>query len=152
MDVIILIGLQASGKTSFAIRHFADLYDYVSKDRFRNAKKRQRRQERLIERALQSGRSVVVDNTNATVEARAPVIELGRRYGARIIGFYFESSVPACLERNRARRGKERVPDVAIFTTVSRLEPPSCGEDFDRLYHVSIDGDGNFRVQDWKEE
>jgi predicted kinase len=41
---------------------------------------------RLIEEALTEGRSVVVDNTNPTVEDRAPIIALTRRYGAEVVG------------------------------------------------------------------
>ena len=71
---------------------------------------------------------------------------------ARVVGYYFASRLEDCLERNRARAGANRVPDVALYTTVKRLERPSAAEGFDALYHVRITGDGGFKVADWIEE
>jgi predicted kinase len=39
MDLVILIGLQGSGKTTFYRTHFAATHEQVSKDRFRHNKK-----------------------------------------------------------------------------------------------------------------
>ncbi|TMC15756.1 MAG: ATP-binding protein, partial [Chloroflexi bacterium] len=84
MELIIFIGLQASGKSTFFHSHFAATDEYVSKDVLRNNKRPNRRQMQLIESAFEAGHSVVVDNTNPTVEARKPLIDLGKIYGARI--------------------------------------------------------------------
>jgi len=81
-----------------------------------------------------------VDNSNPTVEDRRPLVELGRRFGARVVGYHFESGVRACLARNARRGGKARVPDVAIFATAKRLVPPSRAEGFDEIYRVRPDG------------
>src|SRR5919199_4991024 len=113
MELVIFIGLQASGKSTFFRKHFAATHEHVSKDLMRNNKNPNRRQTQLIEVALQAGRSVVVDNTNPTVEDRASLIQLGHTYGAQIIGYYFKSQVKHCLERNQQRFGKDQVPDVA---------------------------------------
>ena len=149
MDLVILIGLQASGKTTFYRTHFAATHEHVSKDRIRHNKKPSRRQAQLIDDALRAGRSVVVDNTNPTVADHAPLIALGHAHGARISGYYFEPSVSGSLERNREREGKARVPDVAIFTTSKKLAPPSYAEGFDMLYVVRIAGHGAFEVHEW---
>lgn len=151
MELIIFIGLQASGKSTYYQAHFAATHAYVSKDRLRSSSRPERRQAQLIAKALQAGRSVVVDNTNATAANRAPLIALGRAYGAEIVGYYFESPVSASLERNRQRAGRARVPDVAIYTTARRLERPSYAEGFDRLYRVRIAGDMNFELREWDE-
>lgn len=144
--MILFIGLQASGKSTFFHTRFATTHEHVSKDLFRNNKNRNRRQAQLIEAALQEGKSVVVDNTNPTIEARRPLIQLGREYGAKIVGYYFESQVRRCLERNRQRPGKARVPDVAIYATAKRLVLPSYSEGFDELYSVCITGESTFEV------
>jgi predicted kinase len=52
MEVVILIGLQASGKSTFAQQHFATSHDYVSKDRQSNNGRPGRRQTQLITAAL----------------------------------------------------------------------------------------------------
>jgi predicted kinase len=146
MELIIFVGLQASGKSAFFHARFAATHAHVSKDLFRNNKNPNRRQAQLIEAALQEGKSVVVDNTNPTADERRPLIELGRQYGAKIVGYYFESEVRRCLERNRQRTGKARVPDVAIYATAKKLVRPSYSEGFDELFYVRITGDSAFEV------
>jgi predicted kinase len=149
MDLIILIGLPGAGKTTFYRTRFAATHEHVSKDRLRHSKKPSRRQAQLIDDALRAGRSVVVDNTNPTVADRAPLIALGRAHGARISGYYFAPSVRGSLQRNREREDRARVPDVAIYATSKKLEPPSYAEGFDTLYEVRIAGDGAFEVHEW---
>jgi predicted kinase len=152
MDLIILTGLQASGKSTFARRHLADAV-YISKDAMRNVRNKGRRQEALIRQALADSRDVVVDNTNPSVADRALLIILGREYGARIIGFFFASRIDECLARNRQREGKARVPDIALYTTRQKLEIPSYAEGFDQLYYVAIDTERqDFTIADWQED
>lgn len=151
MELIIFIGLQASGKSTFFRTHFADTHEHISKDLMRNNKNRDRRQAQLIEAALQAGRSVVVDNTNPTIEDRAALIQQGKTHGAQIIGYYFASRVSDCLERNRQRCGKARVPDVGIYTTDKKLVRPSYAEYFHQLFYVQIAADGTFDVRAWIE-
>lgn len=150
MELIIMIGLQASGKTTFARSRFGETYRYVSKDLLKNNKAR--RQQQLIEEALQQRLSVVVDNTNPTLEERKELIDLGRLYDAEITGYFFEVQLKQCLERNRAREGKARVPDIAIFATLKKLARPSYTEGFTKLFYVCNKGDQRFEVSDWQEE
>ena len=146
-ELVIFVGLQASGKSTFFRERFATTHKLVSKDLFRNNKNRNGRQVQLIEAALGAGSSVVVDNTNPTVEDRRPLIELGRGHGARIVGYYFDSTVRACVGRNRRRTGKDRVPEVAIFATAQKLVPPSYSEGFDELRHARIADDSTVEVR-----
>lgn len=152
MELVIFIGLQGAGKTSFYRARFAATHAYVSKDRFRNNRRPARRQRQVLEETLQAGQSVVVDNTNPTAQDRAELIELGRRFQAAILGYYFESRLQDCLERNRQRTGKDRVPDVALYTVSKKLERPSYAEGFDKLYYVRLSPVGEFEVLDWMEE
>src|SRR5690349_10914967 len=149
MDVLIFVGLQGVGKSTFFQRYFASTHAYVSRDTFPNNKNPTRRQQQLLEEALQAQRSVVVDNTNPTVEARTPIIQLAHAYSAAVIGYYFESSVKESLERNKQREGKMRVPPVAIYATAKKLVPPSFEEGFERIYTVRIEGDGAFSMREW---
>jgi len=151
MDLAIFIGLQGAGKTSFYRSRFAGQYVLVSKDLLRNNRQPGRRQRQLLEEALQAGRSVVVDNTNPTAPERAELIELGRRHGATVTGYYFESRLEDCLERNRHRVGKEKVPAVALYTTAKKLQRPALAEGFDRLLYVRLAADRGFQVLDWDE-
>ena len=151
-ELVLFVGLQGSGKSSFYRARFATTHEWVSKDRFPNNRNPARRQRQLIEEALSAGRSVVVDNTNPTVQERAELIALARSLGASVVGYYFESRVADCLERNRQREGKARVPDLALYATRKRLCRPSPAEGFDRLSYVRLLGEGRFEVLDWGEE
>jgi predicted kinase len=146
LELVIFIGLQASGKSTYFRERFAATHELVSKDLFPNNRNRNRRQAQLIEAALGAGSSVVVDNTNPTVEDRQSLIRLGREHGAKIVGYYFESTARECVERNRLRAGKAKVPDVAIYATAKKLVPPSYSEGFDELFRVRLTG-SSFEVR-----
>jgi len=140
MELVLLIGLQGAGKSTFARQCFADTHVYVSRDLLRNHRHPSQRQLQLIEVALREGRSVIADNTHATIADRAPIIALGRQYGARILGYFFPPHVKESLVRNQARSGTARVPNVAIYATAKRFQPPTAGEGFDALYQVRATG------------
>ena len=150
--MIILIGLQASGKTTFFQRHFAKTHEHISGDLLRNNRHPVRRQAQLIEAALQVPRSVVIDNTNPTREVRESLIRLGHIYGAEVSGYYFETEVKASIERNKQRTGKAKVPVVAIYTTAKKLTRPTYAEGFDKLFSVRIADGGTFVVRDWVDD
>jgi predicted kinase len=150
MELVLLIGLQGSGKTTFARTRFAGTHVLISRDCLLNNRQPARRERQLVAEALAAGRSVIVDDTNPTPEVRAPLIELGRTHGAEVSGYFFEPDLEACLLRNRQRPGKQRVPDVALFATLKRLTPPSFAEGFDRLFSVRTLAGLDFQIREWK--
>ncbi len=149
MELIILIGLQGAGKSTFYRAHFAGTHVHISRDNFRHNRNPSRRQATLIEEALAAGRSVVVDNTNPKVADRAPLIAQAHSHGATVIGYYLATPLALSLERNRRRAGKQRVPDVALYATSKRLQPPSYAEGFNRLFYVRTAEDGTAVVEHW---
>ena len=140
LELVIFIGLQASGKSTFFRGRFAATHELISKDLFPNNRNRNRRQEERIGAALSAGRPVVVDNTNPTVEDRRTLVRQGREHGAKIVGYYFESTARECIERNRLRAGKAKVPDVAIYAAAKKLVDPSYSECFGELFRVRLTG------------
>jgi predicted kinase len=146
MELRILIGLQAAGKTTYYRRSFATTHRLISKDLLRNHRRPARRQAELLAEALAAGHSVVVDNTNPTLADRAELIALGRAYGAQIIGCWFPPDPRGSLERNAQREGRARVPPVALYATAARLVPPTYAEGYDALYAVRIAEEGGFAV------
>ncbi|MGZ3461848.1 MAG: AAA family ATPase [Archangium sp.] len=151
MELVLFIGLQGSGKSSFYRARFAATHVHVSKDLWPNARRREARQQRLVSEALAQGRSVVVDNTHPLVEDRAPLIAIGREWGARVVGYAFESDLETCLARNAGRVGRARVPDKALHITRRKLRWPSYAEGFDALFYVRADPEGGFHVREWRE-
>jgi predicted kinase len=146
MDMIILVGLQASGKSTFYRTQFASTHAYVSKDLLRNKKRPAILQQQLVEEALQAGRSVVIDNTNPTPEDRAPLIALGHQYGAQVIGYAFEIQVKRSLAWNAPRTGTAHVPAVGIYATLKRLTAPTYKEGFDLLYAINATEHDRFEI------
>lgn len=132
-ELIIFVGLPAAGKSTYYLAHFVTTHVQVSKDLIPKTARSDVRQRNDIDRALAAGKSVVVDNTNPSPAGRAPLIALGRRRGARIIAYYFDTDVKTALARNRLRERNARVPDVAVFVTRKKLMTPSVEEGFDEV-------------------
>lgn len=142
---MILIGLPGAGKTTFYRRHFAATHTHISKDL---QPKSAGREARVIEAALAAGQSVVVDNTHPTVAERAAVIGAARARGAQVVGYFVDVTTRAAVARNAGRTGREKVPNVAIFTIAKRLERPALAEGFDQLFRVELKEDREFRVSE----
>jgi predicted kinase len=149
-ELVIFIGPQAAGKSTYYRARLAQTHILVSKDRLHNNRRPARRQRTLIEEALSSNQSVVVDNTNQTAAIRRELIELGHEHGARIVGCYFVSTLTRALARNRVRDAKTRVPDFAIASTFKRLERPSLDEGFHELRLVKALFDEMFFESAWE--
>lgn len=147
MECVIFVGLPGAGKSSLYREKFATTHVHVSKDLWPKAADREKRQAQLITESLGEGRPVVVDNTNPTMAERKKIMTLAREYGARVICYHFDVSTRAAVARNAARTGKGKVPNVAIFTTAKRLQPPMLAEGFDELFRVTIAEDRSRKIQ-----
>ncbi len=146
-DLILFVGIQASGKSTFYREHFAHEYQYINLDTLRTRGREGRRlQEFISERA-----NIVVDNTNPLKEDRRRYIVPAKEAGYRIEGYYFSSSIADCLERNEKRVGDAKVPRCAICSTHKKLELPELSEGFDALHYVVIQN-GKFTVKEWEDQ
>jgi predicted kinase len=137
-QLVVFVGLPASGKSAFYQARFAATHLLVSKDLMPNVPSRGERQRQLVRAALARGQSVVVDNTNVRRADRDELLAIARAAGAATAVYHFTAPPSACVARNRARSGKARVPDVAIFAARKRLEPPAADEGFDARYEVAL--------------
>lgn len=105
MQAIVLIGIQATGKSSFYQARFADTHVRINLDMLRT----RHREARMLELCCETRQPFVVDNTNATRAERAVYIEAERAAGLPVLGYYFESSIELALGLNAARyRHSER--------------------------------------------
>ena len=136
--VVIMMGVQGSGKSTFFADYLAEDFVRVNLDTL----KTRNRERLLIEECLATGKNYAVDNTNPTRADRERYIPAARAAGYRVIGYWIRTRVETCLVRNSGREGKARVPDVAIYATARKFEQPDFEEGFDELYIVENDGAG----------
>jgi predicted kinase len=133
VELVVMVGLQGSGKSTWVRSRLAGSHAVVSKDDWPNARRREERQRRVVDELLAAGRDVVVDNTNPAVDDRAPLIAVARRHGAAVRAVHLDVPFERCAERNAGRAGRARVPDVGLLATAKRLVPPTTAEGFDRV-------------------
>jgi len=148
MQIIIFIGIQASGKTSFYQDRFFNTHVRISLDLL----KTRHREQEFLDACFRTGQRFVVDNTNPTIEDRKRYIEPAKVAAFEIVGYYFESKIKTAVERNDKREGKQRIPVKGVLNTYHNLQIPSYDEGFDKLFFVRILPDKVFNVEEWKDE
>lgn len=121
----IMIGIQASGKSSFC-KSILKEYVRINLDELNT-----RNKERIaIMEAIQSGVDIVIDNTNPTKADREKYISIARDHGYEVVGYFMQSRLHDCIDRNEQREGKAHVPRKAIACTSNKLEVPDYSEGF----------------------
>lgn len=138
------MGIQGSGKSTFYHRFLASEYVHINLDTL----KTRYRESTAFSEAIANGENIAVDNTNPTKADRARYISAAKAAGYKIIGYFMESKLKVCMERNEKREGKAKVPSKAIAATSNKLQMPSYDEGFNKLYFVSNDGE-NMTVTEW---
>ena len=144
--LVILMGIQGSGKSTFYRTYLAQDYVRVNLDTLKT-----RYQEKLlVDKCFAEGESFAVDNTNPTKMDRQRYILPAKEAGYRVVGYFMESKLKACIERNDQRTGVAKISAAAIAATSNKLEMPHYDEGFDELYFVKNDGQ-TMTVERWKE-
>ncbi|MGO9120005.1 MAG: AAA family ATPase [Desulfomonilaceae bacterium] len=140
-QLVILIGAQASGKSTFYLHKFFNTHFRINLDMLKT-----RHREKLIFQAcLAAKQSVVIDNTNPTRQDRGRHIEPAKSQAFFVRGYYMVTSLQDCLERNRTRADDLAVPGQAIRATWKKMEEPGLNEGFDELYSVGL-YEGDFLI------
>ena len=132
-ELVVMVGLQGAGKSTWVREHLAGTHVVVSKDHWPRARRREARQQRVVAELLAAGRSVVVDNTSPSVAERAPLVSAARAAAVPVRAVWVDTPRATCLARNEAREGRARVPLVGVYATAARLVPPGAAEGFDRV-------------------
>ena len=130
-ELVLFVGFPGCGKSTVFKRFFAPAgYVHVNRDTLKSKEKCLA----AAESALRGGKSVVIDNTNPSVEDRAPYIAMAKKCGAKSIR-YLHFDVPRSLANHlniiRARLGiTERVSSIAYNIFNKNFQPPSVAEGF----------------------
>ena len=111
MEAVILIGIQGAGKSSFCRDRFYNTHVRINLDML----KTRHREKLLLEACIAAKQRFVVDNTNPSREDRRRYIEPAKAAGFTVVGYYLQSKVADCHERNQQRTGRQVVPVKAIL-------------------------------------
>lgn len=153
LDVVLVCGLQASGKTHFSMSHLNRdgrkrvnrkeirrmLYEMTSfggtwrEERF-NEKEEflvAHVERKIYEHLLQSGSPVLIDSTNVTADSRESYVTFARSMRKTIGCIFLNPPLVKCLERNRAR--EDRLSEGIITNLYASLELPTKAEGFREL-------------------
>jgi predicted kinase len=143
MQVVILVGIQASGKSTFYQQRFFDTHVRISRDLL----KTRNRELQLLRTCLETRQPFVIDNTNVVAEERARYIGAARAAGYHVVGYFFRTEPRAAIARNKLRQGKAVIPIPGILGTYKKLEEPRMDEGFDELYAVTLTPSNEFIVE-----
>ncbi|AUS99979.1 kinase [Nostoc sp. CENA543] len=148
MEVVIFIGIQGAGKSTFYCHYFFHTHIRINLDML----KTRHREQIFLHACLESKQSFVVDNTNPTVEERQRYIIPAKAQGFRVVGYYFQTELEECKKRNSQRPAKQVVPLVGLLGTYKKLVLPNWEEGFDAIYKVKPDLNYSFIIEEWQRE
>src|SRR3712207_208905 len=101
-EAVILVGIQASGKSTFYLQRFFETHVRINMDML----KTRRRETLLLEACLLARQPFVMDNTNPLRADRARYVEAARAAGFTVSGYFFRATPREAIARNKLRTGK----------------------------------------------
>lgn len=137
MQLVILIGIQGAGKSTFYQRQFFHSHLRLNKDMLNT----NHRLQCLFEAGLASKTKMVIDKTNPTVLERADFITAAKAAKFEVVAYYLDCPFKDALTRNNARLGKAKIPEVGVKGTAKRMQRPSFEEGFDKIFNVTVSED-----------
>lgn len=148
-EIIILVGIPGSGKTTYA-KNLIDNkggLNYVSRDKVRFEIIKEEDEYfskenvvfsefiRRIQSSIDRNESVIVDATNLSKPSRQKLItNLSFDKSAfKLKALVFTTNLQTCINRNSKREGRERVPEQAIKNMAKSFSIPKEEEGFDEV-------------------
>ena len=131
-ELIIFVGIPASGKSTYYENNYSLTHKRINLDTLKTRKK----EWKYFTELLESDENIVIDNTNTTIEVRNKFIDAAKEKDYTIKAIVFRISTELALERNAKR--ENRVPKLAIYTAVRKLEEPSKDEGFEEIEVISV--------------
>ena len=146
--LVLLVGVAASGKSTFARRHFAAT-EVLSSDALRAMITDDPGAQgatddafdllhRILAMRLRRGRLTVVDATNVEDWARAELVAVARRHRRPAVAIVLDLPLALAIERNAAR-GAPRPPPAALrrqHRWLGNSLPSLADEGFEAVHHL----------------
>jgi predicted kinase len=143
MEMVLLIGAQGAGKSTFFREWFFDTHVRVNLDML----KTRHRERELISACFGIKQRFVVDNTNPTARDRRRYFELAQGSRLKVAGYYFDATLDEVLLRNAKRAGRANIPEIGVRATHAKLEAPSYAEGFDEIYRVRVKPGEGYEIE-----
>ncbi|CAG9800978.1 unnamed protein product [Chironomus riparius] len=137
-ELIIMIGFPASGKSYFCKNYLqtAD-YEVVNRDTLNSMQKCMS----VIEDALKSKKSCVVDNTNPDTASRKKFIDIAKQLKVKVRCFLMTTTYHHSRHNNIFREiidsSHAKIGDIVFNTYKSKFVPPTLKEGFDEIVKVN---------------
>ncbi|MCQ2391550.1 MAG: AAA family ATPase [Kiritimatiellae bacterium] len=146
-EIVVFVGIPASGKTSFYKERFFPSHVYISLDQLRSRSA----EDEMLEFCINRQKRCVIDDTNVTRLARARYLVRAKKANVRIVCYCFVTSKADAIRRNAVRTGRACVRNAAIGAMYKQLEYPTLEEGYDELYFVRL-GENGFAVEKYDEK
>lgn len=133
-EVLILVGFPGSGKTHFAKNIIKSGFGYINADTMGTIANCLS----AFEEKLKDGCSVIVDNTNLTVEIRKRYIDIAKTFGFKIRCLFFNTPFEICRHNNILRNYLSNnkisiIPKIAYYKFKKILVEPTLDEGFYKI-------------------
>ena len=138
-EVILMVGVQGSGKSFFAEKYLQTSgYAVISNDKIGSRDKSLN----VLKKVLSSGKSAVIDNTHVNPEAREKFIKLAKQHNVSSRCFLM-NTCPAQARHNITYReiiDKEHahIGEPIINGYLSKFKEPTLDEGFDEIIKVNV--------------
>lgn len=140
-EMVVCVGLPASGKTSFVKEHLVETAGYVHVNR--DTLHTQAKCLKAAKEALAEGKSVVIDNTNPGPNNRYNYVNIADDAGVPCRCFHFTTSLEIAKHMNEFREkytkgARPHVPGVAYNIFKKNFVAPSTDEGFTDVVTVDF--------------
>ncbi len=139
-EIILNVGLPASSKSYFSLNNIVpNNYEYINQDTLKTPKKCIME----AEKALKLSKSVVIDNTNLTIDTRKVFIELANKYGIKCRCLIFNTPLEICIHnsyfRNYTTDGKNKIIPKMVYNMMKKkYVKPLLSEGFYEINEIDF--------------
>lgn len=145
-EVIVCVGLPASGKTNFVKRYLIPKgYAHVNQDTLKTKEKCLS----ACKQALAQNKSVVIDNTNPDTATRKMYIQLAQEAKVPVRCFYFGDDEDLAQHNNyyraihKSTENRELISSIVYRTMKPKFQMPTEKEGFDEVKKINFVFEGS---------